>query len=170
MFQKIWNVLLKLRKTFCGSIAKNSSKALNEKKKKIWQKETKIFPKTIISPVFLPASRYFVGILNILLCHWIHIIRKWSLFIEMYCIVLNKFYYILFRRLFQFKILKKKWKAKTLWRRTLQKLETDTPTRQDWKLKLSVPLAGNQQMLSCAKRLMSFNYCFGCCCFRNQRN
>ena len=30
-------------------------------------KETKIFQKTIISPVFLPASRYFVAILNITL-------------------------------------------------------------------------------------------------------
>ena len=47
--------------------------------------ETKIFQKTIISPVFFPASRYFVAILNIALRHWIHIIRKWAWFIEMYC-------------------------------------------------------------------------------------
>ena len=32
MLQKILNVLVKLRKTFCGSIAKNCSKAHNEKK------------------------------------------------------------------------------------------------------------------------------------------
>ena len=30
--KKIWNVLVKLRKTVCGNIAKNCSKALNEKK------------------------------------------------------------------------------------------------------------------------------------------
>ena len=50
--------------------------------------ETKIFQKTIISPVFLPASRYFIAILNIALRHWIHTIHKWALFIEMYCILL----------------------------------------------------------------------------------
>ena len=50
--------------------------------------ETKIFQKTIISPVFLPASGYFVAILNIALRHWIYIIHKWALFIEMYCILL----------------------------------------------------------------------------------
>ena len=33
----------------------------------VWHKETKIFQKTIISPVFLPASRYFLAILNIAL-------------------------------------------------------------------------------------------------------
>ena len=32
MLQKFLNVLVKLRKTFCGNIAKNCSKALNEKK------------------------------------------------------------------------------------------------------------------------------------------
>ena len=31
MLQKIWNVLVKLRKTFCGSIAKNCSKAYSYK-------------------------------------------------------------------------------------------------------------------------------------------
>ena len=60
----------------------------------------------------------------------------------------NKFYCILFRRWFQFDILKTKWKAKTLWRRALQELETDGRTdghsRQDWKWMLSEPLAGNQ--------------------------
>ena len=74
MLQTISNVLVKLGKTFYGSIAKNCLKALNEKK--IWHKETKIFKKTIISPVFLLASRYFVAILNIALRHGIHINRK----------------------------------------------------------------------------------------------
>ena len=32
MLKTIWNVLMKLHKTFCGSIAKNCSKALIEKK------------------------------------------------------------------------------------------------------------------------------------------
>ena len=79
--KKIWNVLVKLRKTFCGSITKNCSKAHNEKK--IWHKENNFpsFPSRFT--LLCRHLKYCITSLNTYYTY------KWSLFKRIYIMIGN---------------------------------------------------------------------------------